>query len=96
SLPELPGMVRDVALLVDEAVDAGPVVCALVEACGALAESVRLFDVYTGKGIATGKKSLALSVLYRAADRTLTDDEVDKVHAPAVQAVAAQFGALQR
>lgn len=96
SLPELPGMVRDVAFLVDDGVDAGPVVQALSAACGELAESVRLFDVYTGAGIAPGKKSLAVSVLYRAADRTLTDEEVDKVHGPAVAAVAAQFGAQQR
>lgn len=96
SLPELPGMVRDVALLVDESVDAGPLLQALTEACGSLAEHVRLFDVYAGQGIPEGKKSVALSVLYRASDRTLTDEEVDKVHVPAVQTVAERFGAQQR
>ena len=44
-------------------------------------ERARLFDVYTGSGIPAGKKSLAFSLIYRAADRTLTTEEVDTAHA---------------
>jgi phenylalanyl-tRNA synthetase beta chain len=96
ALPEFPPMARDVALLVDEAVDAGPLCAALRAACGELAESVRLFDVYRGEKLPAGKKSLAFSVTYRAPDRTLTDDEVDRVHRAAVERVASDFGARAR
>jgi phenylalanyl-tRNA synthetase beta chain len=95
-LPEFPPMARDVALLVDEVVDAGPLGDALHAACGELAESVRLFDVYRGDKLPEGKKSLAFSVTYRAPDRTLTDDEVDRVHRAAVERVASDFGARAR
>jgi phenylalanyl-tRNA synthetase beta chain len=95
-LSEFPPSVRDVALLVDEGEDAGPVAAALREACGPLAMQVRLFDVYRGKGIEAGRKSLAFSVVYRAFDRTLTDDEIDSIHRAAVAAVAARFGAIVR
>ncbi|HUT77846.1 MAG TPA: phenylalanine--tRNA ligase subunit beta [Polyangia bacterium] len=96
ALPEFPPMSRDVALLVDESQDAEPLCAALHAACGALAESVRLFDVYRGEKLPEGRKSLAFSVIYRAADRTLTDDEVDRVHRAAVERVAADFGAKAR
>jgi len=43
-------------------------------------DSVKLFDVYSGKGIPEGRRSLAFSLCYRAANRTLSDDEVDKIH----------------
>jgi phenylalanyl-tRNA synthetase beta chain len=95
-LPEYPSMVRDVALLVDDDQDTGPVVEALNIACGSLAVGVRLFDVYKGKGIPAGKKSVAFSVTYRASDRTLTEKEVDKLHKKAVEKVSGRFDAIQR
>lgn len=96
ALPEFPPMSRDVALLVDDYQDAGPISEALLSACGDLAETVRIFDIYTGQGIPEGKKSLAFSVSYRAIDRTLTDDEVDAVHNRAVATVASTFKAQRR
>jgi phenylalanyl-tRNA synthetase beta chain len=95
-LSEFPPSVRDVALLVAEAQDAGPVAGALGDACGPLAVQVRLFDVYRGEGIEGGKKSLAFSVVYRAFDRTLTDEEIDSVHKAAVAEVAERFSAVVR
>ncbi len=96
ALSEYPPMVRDVALLIDESQDAQPVGDALTGQCGFLAKEVRLFDIYRGKGIPDGRKSLAYSVTYQSDERTLTDDEVDQVHQKAVDAVAKQFGATQR
>lgn len=96
AVPEFPSMVRDVALLVDERQDSAPIGEALLHACGALAVHVGIFDVYSGKGIPEGKKSLAFSVTYRAADRTLTDDEVDGIHKNAVKIVEERFAASQR
>ncbi len=95
-LPMYPPMVRDVALLVNEEQDSGPIAKALKEECGPLAIEVRLFDVYQGKGIAKGRKSLAYSIVYRTADRTLTDDEVDSVHKAAIARILTRFDALQR
>jgi phenylalanyl-tRNA synthetase beta chain len=95
-LSDYPPSVRDVALLVAEEQDAAPVADALAEACGPLAVQVRLFDVYRGGGTASGRKSLAFSVVYRAFDRTLTDEEIDTLHRAAVASVAAKFGAAVR
>jgi phenylalanyl-tRNA synthetase beta chain len=50
-----------------------------------LIEAVTLFDIYTGKPIPEDKKSLAFSIRYRAADRTLTDAEVDSLHSIIVE-----------
>ncbi len=96
ALPEFPFMTRDVALLVDETLDAGPIRNALESAGGELVEQVRIFDIYSGKGIPEGKKSLAFSIVYRASDRTLVDDEVDAVFNKAVLEVSTQFGAVRR
>jgi phenylalanyl-tRNA synthetase beta chain len=95
-LPEYPPMARDVAMLVDEAQDAEPIREALGSACAPLGQDVALFDVYRGDRVPTGKKSLAFSVVYRAPDRTLTDQEVDEAHKRGVGVVAAVFGAQVR
>jgi len=89
-------MTRDVALLIAVEQDAGPLVQALEQACGSLAVDVRLFDVYQGKGIPQGMKSLAFSVTYQAEDRTLTDADVDERHRFAVESVIKEFSASQR
>ncbi len=80
-----PAALRDIALVVDTAAVAENVRRDVAKAARAAAgnavalENVRLFDVYQGKGLPEGKKSLAFSLAYRAADRTLTDDEVNAV-----------------
>ena len=78
-----PTALRDLALVVDEARPAGEVRGLILSAArnaagGAMAvEDVQVFDVYRGQGVPAGKKSLAYSIVFRAADRTLTDDEVN-------------------
>ena len=80
-----PPALRDLALVMDEARPAGEVrslilAAARAAAAGSLAvEDVHVFDVYRGAGVPEGKKSLAYSIVFRAADRTLTDDEVNGV-----------------
>ena len=59
-------------------------------------EGVRLFDVYEGKGVPEGQRSLAIELVFRAADRTLADAEVDAAVKTVVSAVAAQTGARLR
>ena len=86
----------DVALVVGSAVDAGAVTAALRAGGGEMVESVRLFDVYTGDQIPEGKKSLAFSLLVRAADRTLTAAEATAVRDAAIAAAARRTGAELR
>ena len=59
---------------------------------GKLLESVRLFDVYRGKGVEPGKKSMAFELAYRAADRTLTTEEVESAHERLVRKVCGAVG----
>ena len=61
-----------------------------------LLEKVQIFDVYEGKNIPAGMKSLGLRFSYRCADRTLTDDEVNEVHARIVQKIVQATGASIR
>lgn len=95
-IPRFPASRRDVALVVRDEVAAGEVAQAVREAAGPLAEEVALFDRFVGGSIPAGFASLAYRIVYRAADRTLTDAEVDAAHAAVVQAVGNRFGAQLR
>ncbi len=79
-LPQCPSVQRDVALVVDAAVTHEQVMAVFVRCRKNLVESIRLFDIFSGKTIPSGKKSMAYSLTYRAPDRTLTDAEVNKTH----------------
>jgi phenylalanyl-tRNA synthetase beta chain len=63
---------------------------------GKILESVQLFDVYKGKQIEAGFKSMAYALVYRAGDRTLTDAEVGKVFEAQLEALTQEFGAKLR
>jgi phenylalanyl-tRNA synthetase beta chain len=91
-----PVATQDVALVVAADVAADAVLETLREGAGELLEDVALFDVYQGKGIDEGKKSLAFGLRFRANDRTLTADEASEARAAAVALAAERFGAVQR
>jgi phenylalanyl-tRNA synthetase beta chain len=91
-----PVATQDVALVVPADVPADEVLAALREGAGELLEDVALFDVYAGKGIEEGKKSLAFGLRFRADDRTLTADEASAAREGAVAVAAERFGAVQR
>ncbi|WP_369047073.1 phenylalanine--tRNA ligase subunit beta [Sinomonas sp. P10A9] len=95
-LSAFPVATQDVALIVDASVPADEILGSLREGAGELLEEIHLFDVYTGKGIDEGKKSLAFGLRFRAADRTLTADEASEARAAAVALAAERFGAVQR
>jgi phenylalanyl-tRNA synthetase beta chain len=80
-LPRFPAVRRDFALVVDEALPAATLRARFEQNAAAqgLLEGVTIFDVYQGKGVATGKKSVAVGVTLRADDRTLTEAEVNRV-----------------
>jgi phenylalanyl-tRNA synthetase beta chain len=79
-IPRFPAALRDVAVIVDEAIPGARVEAEIRAAGGELLQGARLFDLYRGDSIAAGKKSLAYAIQYQAFDRTLTDKEVDKAH----------------
>lgn len=91
-----PVATQDVALVVTQEVPADDVLSALRDGAGELLEDVALFDVYAGKGIEDGKKSLAFSLRFRAADRTLTAEEASAARENAVALATKRFGAVQR
>lgn len=73
---KFPAIKRDIAMLVKEDVMAKDIENAIKAKGGEFIESVRLFDVYKGEKLQEGYKSVAYSISFRSADRTLTDDEV--------------------
>ncbi len=79
-LPKYPSTSRDIALLVMEDVQVGDLEAIIWENGGSILEKLQLFDVYRGKQIGEGQKSLAFALTYRASDRTLTEEDVAKVH----------------
>lgn len=91
-----PAAKEDFAFVVDAAVPAAEVEAAVVAGAGELLEDVRLFDVFTGTQVGEGKKSLAYSLRLRAADRTLSADDVRGVRDGVVKAAAERVGAVLR
>jgi len=91
-VPRFPSVELDVALVVPEAVTAESVEQAVLAAKAKLLESVRLFDVYRGTGVPAGSKSMAFSLVYRAPDRTLSAEEIEKVHTRLVRKVCDAVG----
>lgn len=92
-LSRFPDVSRDSAFLVSDEVSAEQIFEAIEGARSKDAESVILFDLYRGAGVPEGKKSLAVRVRYRSAERTLTDEEINRLHGRIVQALAATVGA---
>jgi len=90
----MPAAVQDVALVVDANVSAADLEGALREGAGDLLESITLFDRYDKIG--DGKISLAFTLVFRAADRTLTGEEVSAMREAATAVAAAKFGAVVR
>lgn len=91
-----PAAKEDFAFVVDADVPAADVQAAVVAGAGPLLEDARLFDVFTGEQVGDGKKSLAYSVRLRAADRTLTADDVRAVREGVVAAATERVGAVLR
>lgn len=91
-----PAVFQDLALVVDEKVTAQSVADAVREGAGELLEDIALFDVYTGPQVGEGRKSLAFALRFRAADRTLTEDEASSARDAAVARAAEAVGAVLR
>jgi phenylalanyl-tRNA synthetase beta chain len=95
-LPRFPAVTRDLAILVGEEFAAGEVIEFVRKWESDWIESVELFDHYKGAQIPEGRRSLAFSIVYRAADRTLTDDEVNELHDRLTNALTSALGVEMR
>jgi len=95
-LPRFPAVSRDIAMLVDDHVLVKQIEQQISTKAGRILEEIKLFDVYKGKQVPEGKKSVAYSITFRAHDRTLTDDEVAKAMADILKALSEKLGAQLR
>ncbi len=95
-VPNFPPVLEDLAFIVDEQVPAEDLRKLILETGQPLLSLVRVFDLYRGGQVGTGKKSLAFSLIYQAHDRTLTDDEVAKSRRKIVKKVEQETGAVLR
>lgn len=94
-LPKYPATLRDISLLCDDKLPAAVIEKTIKKAAGAILEKVTLFDIYKGKQIAEGKKSISYSLTLRSHDGTLTDDQADKTMEKVVKALAEQGAELR-
>lgn len=95
-IPKFPAVLRDIALIVDDSILVKEIEDIIIEKGGSMVEKVQLFDVYRGKQIPEGKKSIAYSISYRSDAKTLTDEEVGKVHDKIVRSLERMLGAELR
>lgn len=92
-IPKYPAVSRDLALTVPEKVEAQDLIKIITSEGKNLLQEVRLFDLYRGKQIAQGYKSLAFSLTWQAEDKTLTDEEVNGLHINIEEALNKELGA---
>lgn len=96
SLPRYPSVRRDIALLVPEQIPAGDLLQDILDHKMQDVVYADIFDVYSGKPIADGMKSVALTVTYRSAERTLDDETVNGFHEKIVSSLISRFGGQYR
>ncbi|AVK99774.1 phenylalanine--tRNA ligase subunit beta [Pediococcus inopinatus] len=90
-ISKYPAITRDVALLINQKISNTEIVAALQSASNRHLEKIQLFDVYAGKHIPLGKKSVAYTLTYRDKHNTLTEDEVNKEFEQAIEALKTSF-----
>ena len=95
-LPKFPAVTRDIAVVCDKAVTVGELEDAIRKGAKGLLKDVALFDIYTGTGIAPGKKSVAFNLTLRADDRSLTAEEADADVKSILTALEQECGAVLR
>ena len=96
-LPKFPSTSRDIALLVEEAMEVATIEKVIKAAAASeILKDVKLFDVYRGKQVDEGKKSVAFTLTYQDKEKTLTDDDVAEVHNRVLAALSEELGAVLR
>jgi phenylalanyl-tRNA synthetase beta chain len=92
TIPRYPAIERDIAVVVEETLPANEIQNMIKGFASELIETVSIFDVYRGEHIPLGKKSIAFNIVYRSHERTLRDDEIERVHAELVDSVLQRTG----
>ena len=95
-LAKFPLVRRDISIIVNNSIESAMIVSIVKEMGNDLVESVDIFDVYKGKQIAPQEKALAIRISYRSDKRTLTDDEVNKIHDAIIEEIRRQAGGRLR
>jgi phenylalanyl-tRNA synthetase beta chain len=95
-LPRYPAVSRDIAVIISDDVQVKDIEKALKCKGGEYLEEIRLFDVYKGEQVPEGKKSVAYTLIFRSPDRTLVDDDVNKVVEDMLNELENSFGAVLR
>ena len=95
-LPKFPAVTRDIAVVCDKSVTVGALTDCIRRAAKGLLKEVTLFDIYRGKGVEDGKKSVAFNLVLRADDRSLTSAEADEDVACVLALLESELGAVLR
>lgn len=95
-ISKFPSISKDIALVVSKDLEAEKLAKTIKKACGSNLKEIRVFDVYEGKGIEDGKKSIAYSLTFSSQDKTLTDDEINPLLDKIVEMTAKEFSAELR
>jgi phenylalanyl-tRNA synthetase beta chain len=96
AVSKFPAVIRDLAVILDKAIGVGEVGSFLKGRCGDILEEVAFFDLFEGKGIPEGKKSLAFRLFYRSVQRTLTENEVQTHYVDLLEALRRKWNAQLR
>ena len=95
-LPKFPNLTRDIAVVCDEVVTVGALEACIRKGAKGLLKECKLFDIYRGKGVDEGKKSVAFNLVLRADDRSLTSEEADEDVKSILAALEKELGAVLR
>jgi phenylalanyl-tRNA synthetase beta chain len=96
SPPKYPSITRDISLVLKEEITVKEIIRAIEEKAGPLLRNVRIADYYRGKQIPPGYRGLTISCLYRSDERTLTEEEINPLHALVCGVLTEHFGATIR
>jgi phenylalanyl-tRNA synthetase beta chain len=92
-IPRFPSTTRDITVIVDQDIESGRMLDAVIHFGEKLVEDLYLFDVFSGDPIPAGKKSVSFRVVYRSDQRTLEDDTVNGIHHHLTHRLITEFGA---
>ncbi|MFQ5452768.1 MAG: phenylalanine--tRNA ligase subunit beta [Candidatus Zixiibacteriota bacterium] len=96
AVPVYPAATRDLAIIVNEKIKAGDMIELIRKNAGKIAESVEIFDLYTGKQIEKDKKSIAISIVYRSSEGSLSSEQIDKTQQIIVNKLEKEYNAVIR
>ena len=95
-ISKFPSVKKDLAVVVDKDITSNEIATLIKKAAGSILTKIDVFDVYTGKGIEEGKKSIAYSLTFEKNDRTLTDEEVNTSLEKIIDMLEKKIGASLR